>query len=150
MLGHFLATLNYGSTTKVLISSSVKSSSPSAPQRRWPTQTSSPSACISLTSILNGSGVPASRDLSPFTRSSYRRERPAGPKAPDQVPPTPLHSAIALNSSAPERGEKGTWAEFLKTHWEVKAATAFFTVELWSQAIYFSLQANGWEETCRR
>ena len=24
-----------------------------------------------------------------------------------------------------------TWKEFLKTHWEVLAATDFFTVELW-------------------
>lgn len=25
-----------------------------------------------------------------------------------------------------------TWKEFLKTHWEVLAATDFFTVELWT------------------
>ena len=33
---------------------------------------------------------------------------------------------------APERGKKTTWAEFLKTHWEVLAATDFFTVEVWT------------------
>jgi putative transposase len=33
---------------------------------------------------------------------------------------------------APERGKKGTWAEFLKTHWKVLGATDFFTVEVWS------------------
>ena len=33
---------------------------------------------------------------------------------------------------APERGKKGTWAEFLRTHWEVLGATDFFTVEVWS------------------
>ena len=33
---------------------------------------------------------------------------------------------------APERERKGTWAEFLKTHWEVLGATDFFTVELWN------------------
>ena len=32
---------------------------------------------------------------------------------------------------APERERKGTWAEFLRTHWEVLGATDFFTVELW-------------------
>lgn len=32
---------------------------------------------------------------------------------------------------APERGKKGTWPEFLGTHWEVLGATDFFTVELW-------------------
>ncbi len=32
---------------------------------------------------------------------------------------------------APERGGKGRWSEFLKTHWEVLAATDFFTVEVW-------------------
>ena len=34
--------------------------------------------------------------------------------------------------SAPERLKKTTWAEFLKTHWDVLAATDFFTVEVWS------------------
>ncbi len=33
---------------------------------------------------------------------------------------------------APEREKKGTWAEFLKTHWDVLGATDFFTVEVWS------------------
>ena len=32
---------------------------------------------------------------------------------------------------APERERRGTWAEFLSTHWEVLGATDFFTVELW-------------------
>jgi len=32
---------------------------------------------------------------------------------------------------APEREQKGTWAEFLRTHWEVLGGTDFFTVELW-------------------
>jgi len=33
---------------------------------------------------------------------------------------------------APEREQKGRWAEFLKTHWDVLGATDFFTVEVWS------------------
>jgi transposase InsO family protein len=33
---------------------------------------------------------------------------------------------------APERRQGTTWKEFLKTHWEVLAATDFFTVELWT------------------
>ena len=33
---------------------------------------------------------------------------------------------------APERGTKTTWAEFLKRHWEVLAATDFFTVEVFT------------------
>jgi putative transposase len=33
---------------------------------------------------------------------------------------------------APERRQGMTWKEFLKTHWEVLAATDFFTVELWT------------------
>ena len=33
---------------------------------------------------------------------------------------------------APERRQGMTWREFLKTHWEVLAATDFFTVELWT------------------
>lgn len=32
----------------------------------------------------------------------------------------------------PERGQKTTWAEFLKRHWEVMAATDLFTIETWS------------------
>ena len=33
---------------------------------------------------------------------------------------------------APERDRKTTWAEFLRTHWEVLGATDFFTVEVWT------------------
>ena len=33
---------------------------------------------------------------------------------------------------APERGPKTAWADFLKQHWEVMAATDFFTVEIWT------------------
>src|SRR5467141_4349646 len=33
---------------------------------------------------------------------------------------------------APERVRKTTWAEFLKTHWDVLAATDFFTVDVWT------------------
>jgi transposase InsO family protein len=33
---------------------------------------------------------------------------------------------------APERVKKTTWAEFLKTHWDVLAAADFFTVEVWT------------------
>jgi len=33
---------------------------------------------------------------------------------------------------APTRRNGMTWKEFLKTHWEVLAATDFFTVELWT------------------
>ena len=32
---------------------------------------------------------------------------------------------------APERERGGTWAEFLRTHWDVLGATDFFTVEVW-------------------
>jgi transposase InsO family protein len=34
--------------------------------------------------------------------------------------------------SAPERMKKTTWAEFLKTHWDVLAAADFFTVDVWT------------------
>jgi transposase InsO family protein len=33
---------------------------------------------------------------------------------------------------APERMNRTTWKEFLRTHWEVLAATDFFTVEIWT------------------
>jgi hypothetical protein len=33
---------------------------------------------------------------------------------------------------APERVKKTTWAEFLKTHWNVLAATDFFSVHVWT------------------
>jgi putative transposase len=33
---------------------------------------------------------------------------------------------------APERSKKTTWTEFLKTHWDVLAATDFFAVEVWT------------------
>jgi putative transposase len=33
---------------------------------------------------------------------------------------------------APDRLKKTTWAEFLKTHWEVIAAADFFTVDVWT------------------
>jgi len=33
---------------------------------------------------------------------------------------------------APERGTQTTWADFLKRHWDVMAATDLFTVEVWS------------------
>lgn len=33
---------------------------------------------------------------------------------------------------SPERVKKTTWTEFLRTHWNVLAATDFFTVEVWT------------------
>ncbi len=33
--------------------------------------------------------------------------------------------------SAPERGKRMTWSQFLKAHWGVLAAADFFTVEVW-------------------
>ena len=33
---------------------------------------------------------------------------------------------------APERRKKMTWAEFLRTHWNVFSAANFFTVEVWA------------------
>ncbi len=33
--------------------------------------------------------------------------------------------------SAPERGKRTTWSQFLKAHWSVLAAADFFTVEVW-------------------
>ena len=33
---------------------------------------------------------------------------------------------------APERQNRTTWREFLKTHWDVLAAADFFTVEVWT------------------
>jgi len=33
---------------------------------------------------------------------------------------------------APERMNRTTWKEFLRTHWEMLAATDFFTVEIWT------------------
>ncbi|NIW86590.1 MAG: DDE-type integrase/transposase/recombinase [Gammaproteobacteria bacterium] len=33
---------------------------------------------------------------------------------------------------APERGNRTSWRSFLKAHWEVTAATDFFTIELWT------------------
>jgi hypothetical protein len=33
---------------------------------------------------------------------------------------------------APEREKRTSWNTFLKTHWDVMAATDFFTVEVWS------------------
>jgi transposase InsO family protein len=33
---------------------------------------------------------------------------------------------------APERQKRTTWREFLKVHWDVLAATDFFTVEVWT------------------
>lgn len=47
---------------------------------------------------------------------------------------------------APERMRRTTWKEFLRTHWDVLAATDFFTVEIWSAAglaryhVWFVLQ----------
>jgi hypothetical protein len=34
--------------------------------------------------------------------------------------------------AAPTRTQGMTWKEFLKTHWEVLAATEFFTLEVWT------------------
>jgi transposase InsO family protein len=34
--------------------------------------------------------------------------------------------------SAPERGKKTTWKEFLNQHWDLIAAADFFTVEVWT------------------
>jgi len=34
---------------------------------------------------------------------------------------------------APERQKRTSWSNFLKTHWDVMAATDFFTVEVWSR-----------------
>ena len=33
---------------------------------------------------------------------------------------------------APERGKRTSWRTFLKAHWDVMAATDFFTIELWT------------------
>ncbi len=33
---------------------------------------------------------------------------------------------------APEREKRSSWATFLKSHWDVMAATDFFTVEVWT------------------
>jgi putative transposase len=33
---------------------------------------------------------------------------------------------------APERVKRSTWTEFLKTHWDVLAATDFFCVHVWT------------------
>ena len=33
---------------------------------------------------------------------------------------------------APERGKRTSWKNFLKAHWDVMAATDFFTVEVWT------------------
>ncbi len=33
---------------------------------------------------------------------------------------------------APERGRRTTWRTFLKAHWDVMAATDFFTIEVWT------------------
>ena len=35
---------------------------------------------------------------------------------------------------APQRCKKTTWKEFLETHWDVLAATDFFTVEVWTRS----------------
>jgi transposase InsO family protein len=43
---------------------------------------------------------------------------------------------------APERGKRTSWASFLKTHWDVMAATDFFRVEVWTArglATYYML-----------
>ena len=34
--------------------------------------------------------------------------------------------------SAPERGKRTRWRDFLRAHWSVLAATDFFTVEVWT------------------
>ena len=34
--------------------------------------------------------------------------------------------------TAPEREKRTSWATFLKAHWDVMAATDFFTVEVWT------------------
>ena len=34
--------------------------------------------------------------------------------------------------TAPERGKRTSWRTFLKAHWDVMAATDFFTVEVWT------------------
>ena len=33
---------------------------------------------------------------------------------------------------APERGKRTSWRTFLKAHWDVMAATDFFTIEVWT------------------
>ena len=33
---------------------------------------------------------------------------------------------------APERGKRTSWRTFLKVHWDVMAATDFFTIEVWT------------------
>ena len=43
---------------------------------------------------------------------------------------------------APERGKRTSWHTFLKAHWDVMAATDFFTVEIWTSkglATYYVL-----------
>ena len=33
---------------------------------------------------------------------------------------------------APERGKRTSWRTFLKAHWDILAATDFFTIEVWT------------------
>jgi len=36
---------------------------------------------------------------------------------------------------APEREKRTSWKTFLKAHWDVMAATDFFTVEVWTPRV---------------
>ena len=59
-------------------------------------------------------------------------------KAPSKILAIPLHqirSRILKRHGiepAPEREQRTSTANFLKSHWDVMAATDFFTVEVWT------------------
>jgi transposase InsO family protein len=45
---------------------------------------------------------------------------------------TTIANVLARHGIEPAPGRKSTWAEFLRSHWDVLAAADFFTVEIWS------------------
>ena len=49
--------------------------------------------------------------------------------------PTTVENVLKANGlpPVPDRGKQMSWEEFLKAHWEVLAATDFFTVEVWQK-----------------
>jgi putative transposase len=62
----------------------------------------------------------------------YSRIRGALFNLGHEVARTTIANVLARHGIEPAPGRKTTWRQFLQSHWDVIAATDFFTVEVWS------------------
>ena len=67
-------------------------------------------------------------------RWGYDRIQGALANLRHSVSPSTIRNVLKRHGiePAPERGQRTTWSTFLRTHWELLAATDFFAIEVWT------------------